>query len=89
MDCAYLWTQVVDKLNGLLKVASIDEISYLYPLLDRAVVLWSINIGFHCKLLSSRRVALGDQVVHNQVIDVSEQAMLANIPQCALHLSLV
>ena len=68
---AYLRVQVVDELDCLLQVTSMYRVSYLYPLLDKAVIWLTVDIGFHGKLFGCGRIALGDQIVHDEVVDIS------------------
>ena len=48
-----------------------DGRSNVHSFLDRIDVRLGLNIGLDSELLRRRRIAIGDEVVHNQIIDIT------------------
>jgi hypothetical protein len=68
---SYLNVEIIDKLNSVLEVTSKDSLSNLDSLLNGAGIGLHLDVGFLCELLSSRRVAFFDEVVHNKEVHIS------------------
>lgn len=71
---AYLRVQLIDFLNGHLDVSRVYGSPNLDPFLNGLQIRFQLNIGFECEFLCSRRIAIGDEVVHNQVIDITKSS---------------
>jgi len=69
---SYLRVKVIDFLNGQLNIARVNGGPDFHPFLN-ALQIWSpLNIGLDCKLLCSGGISISDEIVHDQVIDVTE-----------------
>ena len=56
------------------------RVSYLYSLFDKAVVWTSIDVGFHSKFSCSFGIALSDEVVHYELIEITAYNKSASCP---------
>ena len=68
---SYLWVELVDFFNGGLDIPRMDGRSNVHSFLDRIDVRLGLNIGLDSEFLRRRRIAIGDEVVHNQIIDIT------------------
>lgn len=68
---SYLRIQLVDLLNGCPDVPRVDEGPNLNTFLNRLQIGPQLDIGLNCKFTRSGRVAIGDEIVHDQIIDVT------------------
>lgn len=68
---SYLRVQLVDLLNGRLDIPRVDEGPNLNTFLNRLQIGPQLDIGLDSELTRSSRVAIGDEVVHDQIIDVT------------------
>ena len=73
--------ELVDLLNGCLNISSVDSIAdfdaSLYGLLLRCV-----DVRFHSKLPSGLRIALVDEIIHDDEIDVTVGICVSLCTQC-------
>jgi hypothetical protein len=67
----YLWTDIANELNGLLEVSSMDSFSNPNTL-SNIFIRRLFDVGFLRELLGGRGIALVDQVVHNEIVDITE-----------------
>lgn len=67
---AYLRVQIVDLNNSGIDVASMDSLSNFYARLYRLLFKGQLDVCFLGELFSSPRIALADQVVHDNEVDV-------------------
>lgn len=63
--------QLVNLLNGCLDIARVDEGPNLNPFLNRLQIGPQLDIGLDCEFTRGSRVAIGDEVVHDQIVDVT------------------
>lgn len=69
---SYLRVQLVDLLDCQLNVSRVNGSSNVNPLLNGFQICSKLDVGLNRKLIRGSRVAIGDEVVHDQVIDVTE-----------------
>ena len=81
---AYLRVQIVDLSDGGINVTSVDSPSYFYAGLDGLLLKRQLDVCFLGEFLSSSRVALADQVVHDDEIDIPVE----NVSGCGISLVL-
>lgn len=74
----YLWASVSNELDGLFEVSPVNCVSYLNPQKNVGFIWWLLNFGLHSELFCGRRIALVDEIVHNQVVDVAKGVLLAS-----------
>ena len=71
----HLWIEVVDALNGLDNVALLDGLPDGHPVLDALEICLLRRRRCHprlaCKVLGGLLVALDDEVVHDEPIEVA------------------
>ena len=67
----YLRVQLVDLLNRSLDIARMDGRSNINSFLNRLYVGLQGDVGLGRELLRSGGVSIGDEVVHNQVVDIT------------------
>jgi hypothetical protein len=68
---SYLRVQFIDLLDRQLDITRVDGSPYLNPFLDRIKIRLELDIGLDRKFLCSTGVSVGDEVVHNQIVNVS------------------
>lgn len=68
--CTYLRIEIIDLSDGGINVASMDSPSYFYARLDGLFLERETDVRFFGEPLRSSRVALTDQVVHDDKIDI-------------------
>lgn len=68
---AYLRIELIDLFDRRLNIARMDRGSNGYPCLNRLHIRLGLDVSLYCKFLRSSGVAIGDEVVHDQVIDVT------------------
>lgn len=71
---AYLRVQLVDLLDRSLNVPRVDRIANLYSLLDRLKIDLGLDIGLDGKFLCRSRIAVGYEVVHDQIVDIASRS---------------
>lgn len=81
MFSTYLDVQIIDLGDGRVNVPSVDSLSDLHASLNGLLFSWKLDISLFGKLFSSPRVALADEVVHNDEVDVPEQDKSARVSQ--------
>lgn len=71
----YLSIDTVDQLDGLLDIAAEDGVPYLDPLSYGVDIegFALVEVRLLSELLGSTWIAFGDEVVHNDIVDVAEQ----------------
>lgn len=68
---SYLGIQLIDLLNGRLDISRVNRSPDLNPFLDGLQIRLQLNIGLDSKFLRRCRVAICDEVVHDQVVDIT------------------
>ena len=78
---------VVEKLDSLLDVSTKDRVPYVYAIADAFdVECFSLEeIGLVRELFSSARVAFGDEIVHDDRIDVTDIGVSVCIFMMSVH----
>jgi hypothetical protein len=79
IDQAYLGIEIVDLINGGINIASMDRSSYFYARLDGLLFERQRNVCLMGKLLGRPWVALTDEVIHNNKINVSAASYVSTI----------
>lgn len=69
---SYLRVQLVNLLNRRLDISRVDGSPNINPLLNSFEVRPKLDVGLDRKLICGSRVAIGNEVVHDQVIDITE-----------------
>lgn len=78
-DVSYLRVELIDLLNGGLDIPRMNRSTDLDSFLNRLDICAGLDIGLEREFLRRSRVAIGDEVVHNQIIDITfNTSMLAN-----------
>lgn len=73
MTC--LCINVVDHLYGIVQPASMDRVADGDALSDAVDVLGRADVGLLGELFSGARVAFGDEVVHDDPVDITVNAV--------------
>lgn len=68
---SYLRIQLVDLFNGCLDIPRVDEGPNLNTFLNRLQIGPQLDVGLDSEFTRSSRIAVGDEVIHNQVIDIT------------------
>jgi hypothetical protein len=68
---SYLRVELVDLLDRSLNIPGVNGSANVYPFLNSIDICPLLDIGLYCKFLRSGWVAIGDEVVHDQVINVT------------------
>lgn len=68
---SYLRIQFIDLFDRQLDITRVDGGPYLNPVLDRIKIRLELDVGLDRKFLCSTRVPIGDEVVHNQIVNVT------------------
>ena len=63
-----IWMQIVDEMNGALHLAALDALAYLDAFGERVRVVRVVDAGLGAELVGGLLEALGDQVVHDQLV---------------------
>jgi hypothetical protein len=69
---SYLRVQFVDLLDRQLNISRVNGSPNVNPLLNGFQIRPKVDVGLNRKLIRGSRVAIGDEVVHDQVIDITE-----------------
>ena len=76
---SYLRVQFVDLFNGCLDVPRVNQGPNLNTFLNRLQIGPQLDVGLDSEFTRSSRVAIGDEVVHDQVINVTRAWALAAV----------
>lgn len=68
---SYLRIQLVDFFNGSLDITGVNRSADFNPLLDGFNIRSQLDIGFHCEFLRSSGIAVGDEIIHDQIVDIT------------------
>jgi hypothetical protein len=74
---AYLRIQVIDLLNGDLNISRVDRAANLYSFLNRPNIGFRLDVGLYGKPFGSCRIAVGDEVVHDKIVDITSNATVS------------
>ena len=75
---SYLRVELIDLLNGSLNIPSVDCSTNLNSFLNRLDVCPGLDVGLDRKFLRSRRIAIGDEVVHDQVVYIPSRTTVSS-----------
>lgn len=78
---SYQRVQFVDFLNGRLDITRVYGSPNLNPLLNRFLIRLQLDVGLDCEFICRRRIAVDDEVVHDQVIDITRNSVLAAVTE--------
>lgn len=69
---AYLWIQLVDKLNGILDLAFVYGIADVDAFSNASHSLFRVaDVGLLRELLGGTRIAFRDEIVHDDPVDIT------------------
>lgn len=66
----YLGVQIIDLGDGSVNVASVDSLAYFYARLDGLLFKRHLDVRFLGEPLSSSGIALANQIVHDDKVDI-------------------
>ena len=69
---SHLWVELVDSLDRTLDIARMDRRPDLYSCLNGVGIRLRLDIGLNGELVSRRGVPIRNEVVHHQVVDITE-----------------
>lgn len=68
---SYLRIQLVDLFNGRLDITRVNRSANFNPLLDGFKIRSQLDVGLYCEFLRSSGIAVGDEVIHDQIVDIT------------------
>lgn len=68
---AYLWINTIDHIDSLVDLAGVNGAAYPHAFPDALRIKRLGDVGLLGKLCSGARVAFGDEVVHDDPVDVT------------------